>query len=79
MEEIKNTPQPNSRKGALEIELTVLFRDFLRSFSKLWWQAVLLAVFTPQSPLPPGPWCAPLWASSWASLPCFAGRTKPSM
>ena len=38
MEEIKNTPQPNSRKGALEIELTVLFRDFLRSFC---WQCSL--------------------------------------
>ena len=44
MEEIKNTPQPNSRKGALEIELTVLFRDFLRSFGKLWWLTLLLAM-----------------------------------
>ena len=36
MEDKKNTSQFNTQEDALEIDLSVLFRDLLRSFGKLW-------------------------------------------
>ena len=44
MEEKNNTPQFNKKENEAEIDLSVLFRDFLRSFGKLWWLTILLAV-----------------------------------
>ena len=43
MEDKKNTSQFNTREDVLEIDLSVLFRDLLRSFGKLWWLTILLA------------------------------------
>lgn len=43
MEEKKNTPQFNTQKNVLQIDLSVLLRDFLRSFGRLWWLTILLA------------------------------------
>lgn len=43
MEDKKNTSQFNTQEDALEINLSVLFRDLLRSFGKLWWLTILLA------------------------------------
>ena len=43
MEENKNTSQVNTREEPLEIDFSVLLRDLLRSFSKLWWLTALLA------------------------------------
>ena len=43
MEDKKNTSQFNTQEDALEIDLSVLFRDFLRSFGKLWLLTILLA------------------------------------
>ena len=43
MEDKKNTPQFNTRENVFEIDLSVLFRDLLRSFGKLWWLTILLA------------------------------------
>ena len=43
MEDKKNTPQFNTQADVLEIDLSVLSRDFLRSFGKLWWLTILLA------------------------------------
>ena len=43
MEDKKNTPQFNTQENVLEIDLSVLFRDLLRSFGKLWWLTILLA------------------------------------
>ena len=43
MEDKKNTSQFNTQEDALEIDLSVLFRDLLRSFGKLWWLTILLA------------------------------------
>lgn len=43
MEDKKNTSRFNTPEGTIEIDLSVLFRDLLRSFGKLWWLAILLA------------------------------------
>ena len=43
MEDKKNTPQFNTQENILEIDFSVFFRDFLRSFGKLWWLTILLA------------------------------------
>ena len=43
MEEKKNKSQFNTQADNTEIDLAVLFRDILRSFSKLWWLSALLA------------------------------------
>lgn len=43
MEDKKNTPQFNTQDDVLEIDLSVLFQDLLRSFGKLWWLTILLA------------------------------------
>ena len=43
MEDKKNTSRFNTSEGTIEIDLSVLFRDLLRSFGKLWWLAILLA------------------------------------
>ncbi len=43
MEDKKNTPQFNTQEDILGIDLFVLFRDFLRSFGKLWGLVILLA------------------------------------
>ena len=43
MEDKKNTSQFNTQEEPLQIDLSVLFQDLLRSFGKLWWLTVLLA------------------------------------
>ena len=43
MEDNKNTPQFNTQENILQIDFSVLFRDFFRSFGKLWWMTILLA------------------------------------
>ena len=43
MEDKKNTSQFNTQEEVLEVDFSVLLRDFLRSFGKLWWLTVLLA------------------------------------
>lgn len=42
MDERKNNPQLNTQED-FEIDFSVLLRDLLRSFGKLWWLAVMLA------------------------------------
>ena len=44
MEDKKNTTQINTEKSVVEIDLGMLLRDFLRSFSKMWWLTLILAV-----------------------------------
>ena len=44
MEDKKNTTQINTEKSVVEIDLGILFRDFLRSFGKMWWLTLILAV-----------------------------------
>lgn len=44
MKERKNTAQVNNPDDVFEIDLAVLVRDLLRSFGKLWWLTILLAV-----------------------------------
>ena len=43
MEDKKNTSQFNAQEDVIEIDFSVLLRDFLRSFGKLWWLTILLA------------------------------------
>ncbi len=42
MEDKKNTSQFNTQEDVSEIDLSVLFQDFLRSFGRLWWLTILL-------------------------------------
>ena len=42
-DEFNNKKNPEER-GTLELELGVLFSDLLRSFSRLWWLVVALAI-----------------------------------
>ena len=44
MRDTNNTAQMNKQEDAFEIDIAVLLRDLLRSFSKLWWLAIMLAV-----------------------------------
>lgn len=43
MEDKKNASLFNAQEGVLQIDLSVLVRDFFRSFGKLWWLTILLA------------------------------------
>ena len=43
MEEKKSNEQLNNQDSTMEIDLSVLLRDFLRSFGKLWWLVAMLA------------------------------------
>ena len=43
MEEKKNTSQFNTKEDSFDIDISVLIRDVLRSFGKLWWLTVMLA------------------------------------
>lgn len=45
MEEKKNLSQLNTQEETFEIELSVLLRDLLRSFAKLWWLTALLRLY----------------------------------
>ena len=40
----KNTSKVNAQEDALRIDLSILMRDLLRSFEKLWWLTIVLAV-----------------------------------
>ena len=44
MEDKKNASRFNAQEDGLQIDLSVLVRDFFRSFGKLWWLTILLAV-----------------------------------
>ena len=50
MRDTNNTAQMNKQEEAYEIDIAVLLRDLLRSFSKLWWLAIMLAAPAPTSP-----------------------------
>ena len=43
MEVRNNTSQLNTQENSLQIDSSVLVRDLLRSFGKLWWLAIMLA------------------------------------
>ena len=43
MEDKKNTSQVSPQEEVLQLDLSVLLRDFLRSFGKLYWLVILLA------------------------------------
>ena len=45
MEDKKNTSHSYTSNTTLEIDPSILLRDLLRSFSKLWWLAIMLAAF----------------------------------
>ena len=42
MEERQNSSQVNNSGDTIDIDLSVLLRDVLNRFSKLWWLAALL-------------------------------------
>jgi capsular polysaccharide biosynthesis protein len=43
MEDKKNTSQLNTREDIWQIDFSVLFKDLLRSFGRLWWLTILVA------------------------------------